>query len=170
MTSWPPSRRLRCSSVLSSGFQIVASPNRCQSREQSLQPRWQSKLWLLTFWPVCREGPPTESWKQAPRIAAVESAASFCFLMSWHPPPEPGAKQLLFYKHNCTVLGVPGNPNSKWIKPQKKCRAFMRGKSKVNLTASEAALFLVGFLLSGGGQHLLIQLHVPSPLLCLTAG
>ena len=47
----------------------------------------------------------------------------------------------------------------------------MRGKSKVNLTASEAALFLVGFLLSGGGQHLLIQLHVPSPLLlCLTAG
>ena len=46
----------------------------------------------------------------------------------------------------------------------------MRGKSKVNLTASEAALFLVGFLLRGGGQHLLIQLHVPSPLLCLTAG
>ena len=46
----------------------------------------------------------------------------------------------------------------------------MRGKSKVNLTASEAALFLVGFLLSGGGQHLLIQPHVPSPLLCLTAG
>ena len=45
----------------------------------------------------------------------------------------------------------------------------MRGKSKVNLTASEAALFLVGFLLRGG-QHLLIQLHVPSPLLCLTAG
>ena len=46
----------------------------------------------------------------------------------------------------------------------------MRGKSKVNLTASEAALFLVGFLLRGGGQHLLIQPHVPSPLLCLTAG
>ena len=46
----------------------------------------------------------------------------------------------------------------------------MRGKSKVNLTASEAALFLVGFLLRGGGQHLLIQLHVPSLLLCLTAG
>ena len=89
MTSWPPSRRSRCSSVLSSGFPIVASPNRCQSREQSLQPRWQSKQWLLTFWPVCREGPPTESWKQAPRIAAVEFAASSCFLMSWHPPPEP---------------------------------------------------------------------------------
>ena len=46
----------------------------------------------------------------------------------------------------------------------------MRGKSKVNLTASEAALFLVGFLLRGGGQHLLIQPHVPSLLLCLTAG
>ena len=46
----------------------------------------------------------------------------------------------------------------------------MRGKSKVNLTASEAALFLVGFLLEGGGRHLLIQPHVPSPLLCLTAG
>ena len=46
----------------------------------------------------------------------------------------------------------------------------MRGKSKVNLTASEAALFLDGFLLRGGGQHLLIQLHVPSLLLCLTAG
>ena len=89
MTGWPPSRRSRCSSVLSSGFPIVASPNRCQSREQSLQPRWQSKQWLLTFWPVCREGPPTESWKQAPRIAAVESVASSCFLMSWHPPPEP---------------------------------------------------------------------------------
>ena len=89
MTGWPPSRRSRCSSVLSSGFPIVASPNRCQSREQSLQPRWQSKQWLLTFWPVCREGPPTESWKRAPRIAAVEFAASSCFLMSWHPPPEP---------------------------------------------------------------------------------
>ena len=89
MTSWPPSRRSRCSSVLSSGFPTVASPNRCQSREQSLQPRWQSKQWLLTFWPVCREGPPTESWKRAPRIAAVESVASSCFLMSWHPPPEP---------------------------------------------------------------------------------
>ena len=46
----------------------------------------------------------------------------------------------------------------------------MRSKSKVNLTASEAALFLVGFLLRGGGQHLLIQPHVPSLLLCLTAG
>ena len=94
-----------------------------------------------------------------------------CDLSLWrHHTPEPGAKQLLFYKHNCTVLGVPGNRNSKWIKPQKKCRAFMRGKFQVNLTASEAALFLVGFLLRGGGQHLLIQLQVPSLLLCLTAG
>ena len=86
-----------------------------------------------------------------------------CDLSLWrYHPPEPGAKHLLFYKHNCTVLGVPGNRNSKWIKPQKKCRAFMRGKFQVNLTASEAALFLVGFLLEGG-QHLLIQPHVPLP-------
>ena len=43
-------------------------------------------------------------------------------------------------------------------------------QSELNSLRGGSFLFLVGFLLRGGGQHLLIQPHVPSLLLCLTAG